>query len=137
MIIVKERPLLTAPAVRATPAGDRPATPPADAHRAADRTAADRTERTERTVGAAAVTAGGAADAAAPAQDTSLALAMASIRISRGNPTAEEIAALAVLLTARLGKRHEARQPAPAPARSRRLPSLSCQPFRAPGAWAS
>ncbi|MFE3553312.1 acyl-CoA carboxylase epsilon subunit [Streptomyces sp. NPDC059193] len=145
MIIVKERPLLTAPAVRATPAGDRPATPPADAHRAAaDRTAAD---RTERTVGASAVTAGVTADAAAavepaaaaaaPAQDTSLALAMASIRISRGNPTAEEIAALAVLLTARLGKRHEARQSAPAPARTRRLPSSSCQSFRAPGAWAS
>ncbi|MGR4884950.1 acyl-CoA carboxylase subunit epsilon [Streptomyces sp. LARHCF249] len=73
----------------------------------------------------------------AAVEDTSLALAMASIRISRGNPTAEEIAAPAVLLTARLGKRHEAQRPAPVTARARKLPSLSFQPFRAPGAWAS
>ncbi|MGP3691601.1 acyl-CoA carboxylase epsilon subunit [Streptomyces sp. IBSNAI002] len=130
MIIVKERPLLTAPAVRVAPAGERPRTDP----RRAD---AARTERTAGVVEAAGagVTAGVEPAGGAAAGGASLALAMASIRISRGNPTAEEIAALAVLLTARLGQGHEA--PRPAPARTRRLPSPSCQPFRAPGAWAS
>ncbi|MGR4884944.1 acyl-CoA carboxylase epsilon subunit [Streptomyces sp. LARHCF249] len=121
MIIVEERPLPTAPAVRVTPAGEHPAGPPANTDRPDPAARADRPEPS----------------GAAPAEDTSLALAMASIRISRGNPTAEEIAALAVLLTTRLRKRHETLQPAPSAARPRRLPPLPCPPFRAPGAWGS
>ncbi|MFE6848167.1 acyl-CoA carboxylase epsilon subunit [Streptomyces sp. NPDC057686] len=116
MSIVEERPLATelapapafrAPSVRVAPVPQRPVQPPA---------------RTE----------GLPAGAAEP----SLALAMASIRISRGNPTAEETAALAVLLTARLRLLHEARGSGAVP-RVRRLPRPARPPFRAPGAWAS
>ncbi|MFJ9646102.1 acyl-CoA carboxylase epsilon subunit [Streptomyces sp. NPDC004244] len=76
----------------------------------------------------------------AAAQDPSLALAMASIRIAKGNPTAEETAALAVLLTARLRRLHEVRRAAAAEPRiPRRRPRAHRPPvpFRAPGSWAS
>lgn len=133
MIIVEERPLLTAPAVGVTPAGEHPADLPAhtdspdraDSSELTDSSGlTDRADRTEL----AGTTA---------AEDTSTALAMASIRISRGNPTAEETAALAALLTARLRLLHDARQPEPSAPRTRKLPTQPCPPFRAPGAWAS
>lgn len=122
MIIVEERPpLLTAPAARVTPAGDRQAAPPADTGRVDPPARPDRAEPPE----------------AATAEDSSLALAMASIRISRGNPTAEETAALAVLLAARFRRLHEARQSEPPAPGTRKLPPAPCPRFRPPGAWAS
>ncbi|MCX5016590.1 acyl-CoA carboxylase epsilon subunit [Streptomyces sp. NBC_00555] len=127
MIIVEERPLLTAPAVGVTPAGEHPADPPAHTDspdRADSSELTDRADRTEL-------------PGTTAAEDTSTALAMASIRISRGNPTAEETAALAALLTARLRLLNEARQPVPSAPRTRKLPTQPCRPFRAPGAWAS
>ncbi|MCX5612938.1 MULTISPECIES: acyl-CoA carboxylase epsilon subunit [unclassified Streptomyces] len=127
MIIVEERPLLTAPAVGVTPAGEHPADQPAhtDSPDRADSSGlTDRADRTEL-------------PGTTAAEDTSTALAMASIRISRGNPTAEETAALAALLTARLRLLNEARQPVPSTPRTRKLPTQTCRPFRAPGAWAS
>ncbi|WP_438319509.1 acyl-CoA carboxylase epsilon subunit (plasmid) [Streptomyces sp. HUAS TT3] len=78
----------------------------------------------------------GALPEPAPAAAPSLALAMASIRISRGNPTTEETAALAVLLTARLRRLQDARRSAPAPL-VRKLPYRPRPQYRAPGAWSS
>ncbi|MEU9144364.1 acyl-CoA carboxylase epsilon subunit [Streptomyces sp. NPDC048349] len=136
MIIVEERPLPTAPAVRVPPAGDHPAATPASTDRPAptDRPhspsptgSPERPEREDRPE----------LPGAGAAEDSSLALAMASIRISRGNPTAEETAAIAVLLTARLRRLHEARRPAPSAQATRTLPPAPCPPFRPPGAWAS
>ncbi|MFE7777937.1 acyl-CoA carboxylase subunit epsilon [Streptomyces sp. NPDC057445] len=65
--------------------------------------------------------------------DNAVALSLASIRITRGNPTAEEVAALAVLLTARL-------RPAPPPGPSTR--KLHARrpgpaPYTPPTSWAS
>ncbi|MEU6404203.1 hypothetical protein [Streptomyces sp. NPDC046985] len=86
MSTVEERPLPTdptpaspspairvAPSVRVDPARERPAQP-----------------------------AGRQTPLAPVAAATSTALSMASVRISRGEPTAREVAALALLLTARL-----------------------------------
>ncbi|MFJ2821697.1 acyl-CoA carboxylase subunit epsilon [Streptomyces toxytricini] len=70
--------------------------------------------------------------------DGSTALAAASIRITRGNPTAEEVAAVAVLLTARL--RLAAEQAAAGQEESAvvfRLPRRRPPVFAPPGAWAS
>ncbi|MFE5768646.1 acyl-CoA carboxylase epsilon subunit [Streptomyces sp. NPDC056485] len=64
-----------------------------------------------------------------------LALA-ASIRITKGNPSAEEVAALAVLLTARIRLRNEG-QCAQAEAQVHKLPLRPRASFIAPGAWAS
>ncbi|MFF4104113.1 acyl-CoA carboxylase subunit epsilon [Streptomyces sp. NPDC001903] len=66
---------------------------------------------------------------------SALALA-ASIRITKGNPTAEEVAALAVLLTARIRLRNEAQTPQ-TEARVHKLPLRPRPSFIAPGAWAS
>ncbi|OEJ22336.1 hypothetical protein [Streptomyces subrutilus] len=151
MIIVEERPLLTAPAVRGTPVRERPAAPPAEARRTDRVNGSERVDGAERTGGADRPnaaradrpsgvngTAGaGPSGTAAVAGDPSLALAMASIRISRGNPTAEETAALAVLLTARLRLLHEATQASPPTAGPRKLPTAPRPAFRPPGAWAS
>ncbi|MFD0342976.1 acyl-CoA carboxylase epsilon subunit [Streptomyces sp. NPDC127117] len=72
------------------------------------------------------------------------ALASASVRVSRGNPTAEEVAALAVLLTARIRLASEAREnetreqgrgSAVVPVRA--LRHRGPAPFTPPGAWAS
>ncbi|MFF4173837.1 acyl-CoA carboxylase epsilon subunit [Streptomyces sp. NPDC001744] len=65
----------------------------------------------------------------------STALAMASIHISRGNPTPEETAAVAALLMARLCRLHET-GPSAGP-RSGRLPHRPGPAYRAPGTWAS
>ncbi|MFF3959462.1 acyl-CoA carboxylase subunit epsilon [Streptomyces sp. NPDC001890] len=73
-----------------------------------------------------------------------VALTSASVRVSKGNPTAEEVAALAVLLTARIRLANEARENeareqertssvAPVRALRHRGPA----PFTPPGAWAS
>lgn len=144
MIIVEERPLLTAPAVGGTPAGDRPAPPPAaDGPAAADGPVGVGVDRPNRQEPGRASDQDAGRDPrrgprrAAAVEDSSLALAMASIRISRGNPTVEETAALAVLLTARLRRLHEDRQPEPAAPSARRLPHAPCPQFRPPGAWAS
>lgn len=67
--------------------------------------------------------------------DTTTELALASVRVTRGTPTAEEVAALAVLLTARLrpvGERPADDTPL--------VPTAWQHPasgFRPPGAWAS
>ncbi|MFJ3173979.1 acyl-CoA carboxylase epsilon subunit [Streptomyces roseus] len=66
---------------------------------------------------------------------SALALA-ASIRITKGNPTAEEVAALAVLLTARLRLQSEA-QSSQTEAQVHKLPLRPRPSFIAPGAWAS
>ncbi|WP_327364796.1 acyl-CoA carboxylase epsilon subunit [Streptomyces sp. NBC_01296] len=124
MIIVEERPVLTAPAVGVTPAEEHPADPPAHTDSPDRANSPDSPDRTEL-------------PGTTAAEDTSTALAMASIRISRGNPTAEETAALAALLTARLRLLHGARQPEPSAPRTRKLPTQPCRPFLAPGAWAS
>ncbi|MFE2147447.1 acyl-CoA carboxylase subunit epsilon [Streptomyces sp. NPDC059456] len=71
-----------------------------------------------------------------PVGDTSALAIAASIRITRGNPTAEEVAALAVLLTARIRLQHEA-QASPTEARVYKLPLRPRTSFIAPGAWAS
>lgn len=103
-------PVPRAPVVRVSPVRERPAQAPA-------RTDAPPTPTTA---------------------EPSLALAMASIRISRGgNPTVEETIALAALLTARLCLLHHARESEPPTVRPRKLPRHPCPPFRAPGAWAS
>ncbi|MFD7084502.1 acyl-CoA carboxylase subunit epsilon [Streptomyces sp. NPDC002181] len=68
--------------------------------------------------------------------DDRTALALAAIRITKGNPTAEEVAALAVLLSARSRTSHEASDPQ-GEARVRRLPPRRHPSFIAPGAWAS
>ncbi|GAA1581626.1 MULTISPECIES: acyl-CoA carboxylase epsilon subunit [Streptomyces] len=71
--------------------------------------------------------------------DGSTALSAAAIRITRGNPTAEEVAAVAVLLTARLRLAAEA-QAAAGQEESAvvfRLPRRRPPVFAPPGAWAS
>ncbi len=72
------------------------------------------------------------------AADDRTALATTAFRIIRGNPTAEEVAALAVLLTARLRLQNEA---AAAEAEDRatvhKLPLRRRPVFAPPGAWAS
>ncbi|KOY54645.1 acyl-CoA carboxylase epsilon subunit [Streptomyces sp. XY332] len=71
--------------------------------------------------------------------DDRTALALAAMRITKGNPTAQDVAALAVLLASRL--RHEAQAPpAQAPQAEGRVEKLPLRPrpsFTAPGAWAS
>ncbi|MCB5165713.1 acyl-CoA carboxylase subunit epsilon [Streptomyces bambusae] len=71
--------------------------------------------------------------------DDAAALALAaSIRITKGNPTAEEVATLAVLLAARIRQREDADRAAARPgARIHRLPPRRRPPFVAPGSWAS
>ncbi|MCY0935132.1 acyl-CoA carboxylase subunit epsilon [Streptomyces sp. H34-S4] len=63
-------------------------------------------------------------------------LALASFRITKGNPSAEEVAALAVLLMARFRLMHEAQASAPE-AQVHKLPVRRSPTFTAPGAWAS
>ncbi|OSZ61584.1 hypothetical protein OQI_04595 [Streptomyces pharetrae CZA14] len=76
------------------------------------------------------------AGSAAPAgASATTALTMASIRISRGNPTSEETAAVAALLVAGLRRLHET-GPSAEP-RARRLPHRPGPAYRAPGSWAS
>jgi len=76
-----------------------------------------------------------------PEPATEQALAQASLRILRGNPTLEEVAALATALAARArtasgGRRpHTPAGPADPTARTRR--QRPGEDFRAPGAWAS
>ncbi|MFD7618101.1 acyl-CoA carboxylase epsilon subunit [Streptomyces sp. NPDC059802] len=77
------------------------------------------------------------------------ALTSASVRVSKGNPTAEEVAALAVLLTARLrsangAREHEAgengvreQERTSSVVRVRALRHRGPAPFTPPGAWAS
>ncbi|CAM5491458.1 hypothetical protein GCM10010329_69130 [Streptomyces spiroverticillatus] len=73
-----------------------------------------------------------------PADDVPLstALAMASFRISRGNPTTEETAAVAAVLMAGLRRLHDSGPAAAAP-RILRLPHPTRPAYRAPGSWAS
>lgn len=85
------------------------------------------------TAPAAAAAPGPTPDAAA---DTSALALEASIRITKGNPTAEEVAALAVLLTARIRLQNEA-QSSPTEAQVHKLPLRPRPSFIAPGAWAS
>ncbi|MDX2680489.1 acyl-CoA carboxylase epsilon subunit [Streptomyces sp. NY05-11A] len=66
----------------------------------------------------------------------STALAMASFRISRGNPTSEETAAVAAVLVAGLRRLHDT-GPATAGPRILRLPRRTRPTYRAPGSWAS
>ncbi|TDU69116.1 acyl-CoA carboxylase epsilon subunit [Streptomyces sp. KS 21] len=66
--------------------------------------------------------------------DDRTALALAAMRITKGNPTAQDVAALAVLLASRL--RHEAQAPQ-AEGRVEKLPLRPRPSFTAPGAWAS
>ncbi|WP_328973761.1 acyl-CoA carboxylase subunit epsilon [Streptomyces sp. NBC_00239] len=68
--------------------------------------------------------------------DTSALALAAAIRITKGNPTAEEVATLAVLLGARIRLQHEARAAQPAP-RVSRLPRRAQPSFVPPGSWAS
>ncbi|MFF3216109.1 acyl-CoA carboxylase subunit epsilon [Streptomyces sp. NPDC002886] len=68
--------------------------------------------------------------------DDRTALALAAIRITKGNPTAEEVASLAVLLTARIRLLNEA-QATEGEARVHKLPLRRQPSFIAPGAWAS
>ncbi|GAA3487728.1 MULTISPECIES: acyl-CoA carboxylase epsilon subunit [Streptomyces] len=77
-------------------------------------------------------------DAPRPTDDVPLstALAMASFRISRGNPTTEETAAVAAVLMAGLRRLHDTR-PATATPRILRLPHPTRPAYRAPGSWAS
>ncbi|KOU30695.1 hypothetical protein ADK52_04050 [Streptomyces sp. WM6372] len=70
------------------------------------------------------------------AGDTSALALAASIRITKGNPSAEEVAALAVLLTARIRLQNEA-QASQTEAQVHKLPLRPRPSFIAPGAWAS
>ncbi|WP_327286188.1 MULTISPECIES: acyl-CoA carboxylase epsilon subunit [unclassified Streptomyces] len=76
------------------------------------------------------------ATAPGPAGDTSALAIAASIRITKGNPTAEEVAALAVLLTARIRLQNEAHA-SQTEAQVYKLPLRPRPSFIAPGAWAS
>lgn len=78
-------------------------------------------------------------DPATVADDEASALALAaSIRIVKGNPTAEEVATLAALLIARLRLQHEARAArAQAAPETHGRPPRHLSPFTSPGAWAS
>ncbi|MCX5151545.1 acyl-CoA carboxylase epsilon subunit [Streptomyces sp. NPDC048550] len=73
--------------------------------------------------------------------DDRTALALAAMRITKGNPTAEDVAALAVLLTSRIRLRDEAQaSPPAAPQAQAQVEKLPLRPrpsFIAPGAWAS
>ncbi|WP_326770442.1 acyl-CoA carboxylase subunit epsilon (plasmid) [Streptomyces sp. NBC_01591] len=81
----------------------------------------------------------------APGNETPAAgLTSAAVHVSKGNPTAEEVAALAVLLTARIRlanealaneAREQARTSCVAPLRA--LRHRGPVPFTPPGAWAS
>ncbi|OEJ36269.1 acyl-CoA carboxylase subunit epsilon [Streptomyces agglomeratus] len=64
-------------------------------------------------------------------------LALASLRVTKGNPTAEEVAAIAALLTARLHLQAEAQAEQETVERVRKLPVRRPPRFIAPGAWAS
>jgi len=67
--------------------------------------------------------------------DTATELALASVRVTRGTPTAEEVAALAVFLAARLRPAGE-----PPADDTPLVPTAWQHPasgFRPPGAWAS
>ncbi|MEV7727316.1 acyl-CoA carboxylase epsilon subunit [Streptomyces sp. NPDC087917] len=68
--------------------------------------------------------------------DDRTALALAAIRITRGNPTAEEVAALAVLLAARI-RPHPQESPPQTQARIHKLRRRPQPDFIAPGSWAS
>ncbi|MDX3804261.1 acyl-CoA carboxylase epsilon subunit [Streptomyces sp. AK04-3B] len=76
-----------------------------------------------------------------PAPATAQALAQASLRILRGNPTLEEVAALAAALAVRARTASAGRRPhTPAGPAGRTAPTRGRRPaegFRAPGAWAS
>ncbi|MCT2542303.1 acyl-CoA carboxylase epsilon subunit [Streptomyces atratus] len=76
------------------------------------------------------------------------ALALASVRITRGNPSLDEVAALATVLAARAqahtqahaqstGHRTDRPGPNSAEAAARTRWQHLAGPFRAPGAWAS
>ncbi|MFF3862550.1 acyl-CoA carboxylase epsilon subunit [Streptomyces sp. NPDC002209] len=70
--------------------------------------------------------------------DDRTALALAAMRITKGNPSAEDVAALAVLLASRIRLRHETQAQAPqAEAKVEKLPLRPRPSFIAPGAWAS
>ncbi|MFF5449564.1 acyl-CoA carboxylase epsilon subunit [Streptomyces sp. NPDC012888] len=73
--------------------------------------------------------------------DESTALTLAAMRITAGNPTAEEVAAIAVLLTARLRLLHEHEQQEQQDTRAsvHRLPPRAPRmtPYTAPRSWAS
>ncbi|MEV6731540.1 MULTISPECIES: acyl-CoA carboxylase epsilon subunit [unclassified Streptomyces] len=72
--------------------------------------------------------------------DDRTALALAAMRITKGNPTAEDVAALAVLLASRIRLRHEAQAPEAASQAQAQVEKLPLRPrpsFIAPGAWAS
>ncbi|MFD7627311.1 hypothetical protein ACFV7Q_14960 [Streptomyces sp. NPDC059851] len=80
----------------------------------------------------------GSAEPAEPADaPASTTLAMASIRISRGNPTPEETAAVAALLMAGLRRLHETGPSTTPTPRPRKLPHRPWPTYRAPGSWAS
>ncbi|WP_030869914.1 acyl-CoA carboxylase epsilon subunit [Streptomyces sp. NRRL F-2747] len=70
------------------------------------------------------------------AGDTSAPALAESIRIIKGEPTAEEVAALAVLLTARL-RQPDGTGPGQGGAQVHKLPPRPRPAFIAPGAWAS
>ncbi|MFC8493934.1 acyl-CoA carboxylase subunit epsilon [Streptomyces sp. NPDC057235] len=77
-------------------------------------------------------------DAPASADDAAALSLAASIRIVKGNPTAEEVATLAALLIARMRLQQEARERDRQPeAPVHKLPSPRRPAFVAPGAWAS
>lgn len=69
--------------------------------------------------------------------DERTALALASLRITRGNPTAEEVAAIAALLMARLRLLDGAQAEQESTAKVHKLPVRRPSAFVAPGAWAS
>ncbi|SFY42029.1 hypothetical protein OH786_36980 (plasmid) [Streptomyces atratus] len=79
----------------------------------------------------------------APGNETpAAALTSASVRVAKGSPTAEEVAALAVLLTARLrlaneARENEARERDSSVPQVRALRHRRPAPFTPPGAWAS
>ncbi|MFE5833412.1 acyl-CoA carboxylase subunit epsilon [Streptomyces sp. NPDC056488] len=74
--------------------------------------------------------------ASASADDAAALSLAASIRIVKGNPTAEEVATLAALLIARMRLQQEARAQEPE-APVHKLPLPRRPTFVAPGAWAS
>ncbi len=77
------------------------------------------------------------AESAAPAgASPSTVLAMASLRITRGDPTSEETAAVAAVLIAGLRRLHETGPSAAGP-QVLKLPHRTRPAYRAPGSWAS
>ncbi|MGW1766585.1 acyl-CoA carboxylase epsilon subunit [Streptomyces sp. NPDC002073] len=79
---------------------------------------------------------GQAAGGQAGVDDTSALALAASIRITKGNPTAEEVATLAVLLGARIRLQHQERAAQPG-LQASRLPRRIPPAFIPPGSWAS